>query len=139
MRMKSVLLWLFVFLLSAAFPGPSPEAAVEWREAGSLNIGAEPLDVAVSADGKWTFVLTGKGEVMVFSSDGRLNGRVPVGKAVKKIGVSSTGNRLFLLSGSEQALRSVSLDFIQDIRTEGSPFKGPADAPVVIAVFSDFQ
>jgi hypothetical protein len=31
------------------------------------------------------------------------------------------------------------LDFIQNIDVSDSPFKGPADAAVTIAVFSDFQ
>jgi hypothetical protein len=33
----------------------------------------------------------------------------------------------------------VTIDFIQNINVSGSPFKGPEDAAVVIAVFDDFE
>ena len=33
----------------------------------------------------------------------------------------------------------IALDIIENISIQGSPFKGPQDAPVVIAEFSDFE
>jgi DNA-binding beta-propeller fold protein YncE len=114
-------------------------ATVEWQVEGTLDVGAEPLDVAVAADGKLTFVLTARGEVLLFSPEGAVLDRIPVGKDVKGIEISSAGDRLYLLSGKEKTLKVVSVEFVQEFTVAGSPFKGPADAPVVIAEFSDFQ
>ncbi len=36
-------------------------------------------------------------------------------------------------------VKGLRLSFVQDIDIKGSPFKGPADAPVVITIFSDYQ
>jgi len=36
-------------------------------------------------------------------------------------------------------LKTVAIDFIVNFNIAGSPFLGPADAKVVVAVFSDFQ
>lgn len=41
--------------------------------------------------------------------------------------------------GAQPARRGPDPDKVYTVRTEGSPAKGPATAPVVIAEFSDFQ
>jgi hypothetical protein len=46
---------------------------------------------------------------------------------------------LLLKSRKNRTVEILVLDFIQKINTSGSPFKGPKDAPVEIAVFSDFE
>jgi DNA-binding beta-propeller fold protein YncE len=129
---------LIIVLLFACL-SPAAMAAVVWQEEGTLNVGAEPLDAAVTADGKLTFVLTAQGEVLIFSAAGAVLDRIPVGKAVKGIELSSGGDRLYLLSGKEKTLKVVSVEFVQEFTLAGTPFKGPADAPVVIVEFGDFQ
>ncbi len=44
-----------------------------------------------------------------------------------------------LKSAQDKKIQIVALDFIQQINVSGSPYKGVDDAPVVIAVFSDFE
>jgi protein-disulfide isomerase len=46
---------------------------------------------------------------------------------------------LFLVSSKKKTVQLAVLDFVQDINSAGSPFKGAADAPVTIALFTDFQ
>jgi len=46
---------------------------------------------------------------------------------------------LLLKSRGNQTIEILVIDFIQKINISSSPFKGPTDAPVMIAVFSDFQ
>jgi DNA-binding beta-propeller fold protein YncE len=134
----SILLHLTIAFLFACL-APAAMAALEWQVEETLNVGAETLDVAVTADGKLTFVLTAKGEVLLFSPDGAVLDRIPVGKAVKGIEISSAGDRMYLLSGAEKTLKVVSIEFVQEFTVAGSPFKGPEDAPVTIMEFSDFQ
>ncbi len=114
-------------------------ASVNWALEKTLNLGETPLDVGATYDGRWTFVLTDKGNVLVFYADGILQDRIPAGKDVDRIEVSPRGDRLYLSNRKEKTIKVLSIDFIKKIDISNSPFKGPENAPVVIAVFNDFQ
>jgi hypothetical protein len=58
---------------------------------------------------------------------------------VVSIGTSPNGDSLLLADSKAKTLEVVGISFVVDIDISGLPFKGPADAPVVIAVFSDYQ
>ena len=126
----------FVFLLIGLSYSP---ADVEWDVQRTLKIKEKPRDVAISFDGRLIFVLTEKGEVLIYSQDGTLSGRIPVGNSIDGIGAGPREDILLLTSQQDSTIKFVSLDFIQKIDLTGSPFKGPADAPVAVAVFTDFQ
>ncbi len=114
-------------------------ASVEWEVTKTLKLENAPLDVAVSADGKRTFVLSEKGILLIYSPGGLLLDTLTVGSTVDGIEVSPGGDQLFLSSAKDKTVQIVSLDYISSINIAGSPYKGAADAPVVVAVFSDFQ
>ncbi len=126
-----------LFLLLGWFDD-SP-ASVELDVIRTLKIEQTPRDVAVSLNGTRIFVLTDEGEVLIYSLNGRLKGRIFVGNSVDGIKPGPREDILFLSSRKDSTVQIVTLDFIQNINVLGSPFKGPADAPVVIAVFDDFQ
>jgi hypothetical protein len=56
---------------------------------------------------------------------------------------SRADNTLIVTSSSEKILKTIQLEFIQNIDITGLPFKGPAkgpaNAPVTVAVFNDYQ
>ena len=56
----------------------SSPATVEWDVAGTLNLKEKARDAAMSLDGKWIFVLTEKGEILIYSSDGKLKDTISV-------------------------------------------------------------
>jgi len=115
-------------------------ASVEWEILKSFSLDQKPVDTVISMDDRWLFVLTDKGKVLVYSNkDGTQVDTLDVGAHIDRIGVGSRDNTLYLMSSSKQTVDAVRLDFVHNIRTDGSPFMGPADAPVVIAVFTDFQ
>ena len=114
-------------------------AEVEWSVQKTVKIDDTPVDVSVSAKGRWTFVLTSQGDILIYSAEGNLKDKITVGSHIDSIKAGPRDDILFLTSRKNKTLQVVALDFIQDIDVSGSPFKGPADAPVVIAVFSDFQ
>ena len=58
---------------------------------------------------------------------------------IDKIEIGPQGERLFAASRQNKTVEIITLDFIHEINTLGSPSKGLDEAPVVIAVFSDFQ
>jgi len=113
--------------------------AVEWSILKTLKLEAAPIDVAVSADGRRIFVLTDQGKIIIYGPNAVEEDAIDVGADVDKIRVGPEGDILFLNSRTDKSVKVISLDFIQNINVSGSPFKGPADAPVVIAVFDDFQ
>ena len=118
---------------------PPVHAAVETSLKNTLRTEAVPIDVAVSPDGRSTFVLTDEGNVVVFDNLGKLSDTIKVGSHIDQIEIGPDGERLFATSRRNKTIEIILLDFISRIETRGSVFKGPENAPVTIAVFSEFQ
>jgi len=115
-------------------------AKAEWQISQKIQLESRPLDVAVSLDNKWIFILNDKGEILIYSQDGTLNDTINVGKDIDGISIGPPRNNLlFLTSAKNKTVEVVQIDFIQTIDITGSPYKGPDDAPVVIVLFTDFQ
>ena len=114
-------------------------AAVEVTPQKTLKTEGVPVDVAVSQDGNLTFVLTDSGSVLIYDQMGNLTDTVEVGPYVDQIDIGPRGERLFVTSRKNKTVEIMTLDFIHEINTLGSPTKGPPEAQMVIAVFSDFQ
>lgn len=130
----SVLLFLFIFSLPVIV-----QAAVEVKSLSTLDLDKNLIDVATTGDGKWAYVLT-PGEVQLYSLTTKtLLGRIPVDRNIRRISISSKGDELYLVNDKTKALSIISVDFFNMFTVEGSPSKGPANAPVVITVFSDYQ
>jgi DNA-binding beta-propeller fold protein YncE len=127
-----------LFLYSSA--APAVEAAeVEWEVLKRLDTGSRPVDVAVSADSRSVFVLTEDGKVAIFGADGSAVGQIAVGSQAERIDVDPDGERLYVTNRQAKQIDVVQIDILREINLSGAPFKGPEKAPVVIAVFSDFQ
>ncbi len=121
-------------------PAPAIAAAnIEWTLNKQLDLEATPLDVSPSANGATIFVLT-PGEVLVYMvATGEVTNRIPVDKSFDRIAYSARNNSLILSSSWERALIIIRLENVYDISISDTPFQGPEDAPVVIAVFNDYQ
>jgi hypothetical protein len=112
---------------------------VEWDVKETLKLESPPVDLAVSLNGRYLFVLTDQGSILIYSGDAKLEDKISVGRQVDGIKVGPEEDVLLLTSKKNKTVQIVLLEFIKDIDISNSPFKGPADAPVEIAVFSDFQ
>ena len=131
-------IFLMTLFLLFTWVSTSP-ATVEWDVAGTLNLKEKPRDAAMSLNGKYIFVLTDKGEILIYSSDGKEEGAISVGNGVSGIKVGPRDDILLLTSGKDKTVQVIILDFIQKIDISGSPIKGNPDAPVAIVTFTDFQ
>jgi protein-disulfide isomerase len=132
----------FLSLLIGLIVSAPSHAEVEMTIARTLTLEETPLDTALSASGKYIFVLTDKGKVLVYTPDGKLNDTIPVDKSIDSIRPAPPGAReeiLFLVSSKKKTVQIAVLEFVQDINIAGAPFKGAADAPVTIVIFTDFQ
>jgi DNA-binding beta-propeller fold protein YncE len=125
----------FMFIAAVS----TPFAGVNMDIQHKLTLDNPPLDVVASPDGKFIFVLTDTGDISVFDRKGILQNKIHVGDEVDQIKMGPQGNRLFVTSRSKKAIQIIDLDFFVEIDTADSPTKGPRNAPVVLAVFSDFQ
>ena len=113
--------------------------AVEGDVKQTLNLETPPLDLAASLNGQHIYVLTDEGSILIYSVEGELQGKISVGRQVDGIEVGPWEDVILLTSKKNKQVHILLLDFVKDIDLSNSPFKGPADAPVEIAIFSDFQ
>jgi len=138
-----IMKWVVVSGLIGALAGLGSRAwaaqGLEWSLLQKMELPGEPLDVAVSQDGRWFFVLT-PGQVLVYQA-GAMEpmARMAVGKEFDMVTHSPAHDALVLSSRSAKTIEIMRLEFIQEVATEGLPFKGPEKAPVTIAVFDDYQ
>jgi len=114
-------------------------AAVEITPQKTLKTDGVPVDIAVSQDGNLTFVLTDSGSVLIYDQTGNLSDTVEIGPHIDQIEIGPRGERLFVASRKNKTVEIITLDFIHEINTLGSPTKGPPEASIVIVAFSDFQ
>ncbi len=136
---KSVKLCAVLVILAVSTAASWVNAAVEISLEKTLKTDGVPLDVVVSNDGSMTFVLTDNGDILIYDRNDNLTDTINIGPHVDQIELDPSGERLFAASRQNKTVEIITLDFIHQINTLGSPVKGPQEAPVTIAVFSDFQ
>ncbi|MCX5875703.1 MAG: thioredoxin domain-containing protein [Deltaproteobacteria bacterium] len=120
------------------------QAGVDWEVSNTLKTPTAPLDVAASLDGKWAFVLTEGGKLLIYSDKGALEDTITVDPTMDHIASSglqaaNLPDRVYLASSKSKTVQTVTLDFSVQINIQGAPFLGQENAPVVIVAFSDFE
>ena len=136
---KKTIVVLTISIVLGSITMSDAAASVEWNVQKTLQLESAPVDVAVSADGKQIFVLTEQGQILIYASGGPFLDKIDVGNQFDHIKVGPGGDYLVLNSRKNKSVQVIMLDFIQDINVSGSPFKGSENAPVVVAVFDDFE
>ena len=127
-----------VFLFAALCQSPLL-AEVDLDILKTLKINDTPLDVAFATNHNYIYVLTEKGQILVFDPAGHQVDQMQVGTQYDQMRVVPGSDVIFLTSRKNKLVQIVQLGFVQQIDTSDSPFVGPANAPVVIAVFSEFE
>jgi len=114
-------------------------AEVDWSVLRTFNLEEPPLDVAFSGNRNHIYVLNNKGQILIFNTSGSLLDKIEVGPDIDRMQLVQGSDVVFLTSRKNKTIQIVQLDFVQKINIAGSPYMGPDNAPVVIAVFSEFQ
>lgn len=137
-KILMIVLILMVSLVMAT-NGLAATVGVEATMVKQLAIDKPPLDVETSTDGKLMFVLV-PGEVLIYSElGGQPTNRIAVDNSFDSMAFAEKLDLLILSSNSNQKVDMVRIDLISEVNTDGSPYKGKADATVTIAVFDDYQ
>lgn len=126
-------------LHAEAVPASGQDNKLEWQTASTWQIEGTAVDFVHSLDGKLVFILDNQHRILVYDNQGQLQGRVPVGEGVTAIDIAPRGEALYLIDTKANSFTSLSMNYIMAIDITGSPFKGKADAPVTITVFTDFE
>ena len=108
------------------------------QQEGTVELNETPIDIAVSSDGQWSFVLTAQGNIHILAANGAPLQQLSGAAGFDRIEFTG-GNRLILTSSKTNKFKIIVLGQVHELNNAGSPFKGPANAPVEIAVFDDFQ
>ena len=132
---------MFSFSTSSALAAADATGAskVQLQVENSWELPARPLDIVYSLDGKKVFILTDREQVLVYKASGELLGKIAVDKGVTAIDIAPRGEKLYLINQKDNSFTDISVDFVVNIDTTGSPYLGNADAPVTVAVFTDFE
>ncbi|MFZ1982974.1 MAG: thioredoxin domain-containing protein [Desulfatitalea sp.] len=136
--MRNFQRFLFV-LLCLALCIPQAHAEVESEVAATLKLQHPPIDMEVSLSGKRIYVLDDHGQVLICNPSGSILDTIQVGSDIAQIKIGPGDDVLFLSNPKENTIQVLNLTFIHTMTLSDSPSKGPANAPVAIVVFSDFQ
>jgi len=98
-----------------------------------------PADMVQSVDGKYIFVLTDNHKLLIYEPNGNLKASADVDPGVVAIDTDARGEQILLVDKDNKTFTSFSIDFVAEIDITGSPLQGNPDAPVTVAVFSDFE
>lgn len=137
-RFPKVAMATFLFLL-VSFTPFAAYSEIDWEVSSAIQLDEIPIDVARTQGGELTYILTDQAQVLIYSAAGILVGTVPVDPSVTDIAVSAKGEQIYLINSKRKTLKTIDISFLVDFDISGSPFLGPTDAKVVVAVFSDFQ
>lgn len=124
---------------AAAEPTGGSSGTIEWSRVTQTELPEKPLDIVHSLDGKYAFILTTGGNILVYDRSGKITGTIAAGKGVKAIDIDPRGQYLYLADADNKQFKTLTVDFTAKLDTRHSPYKGNIDAPVTVAVFSDFQ
>ena len=114
-------------------------AKTDFQVHQNVQLDQAPVDMLVTSNNKWIYVLNDQGQIAIYSTRGQLRDTIDVGSDIDQIKAGPRDDVLFLLSRKNKTVQIITVEFTENIAIEGSPYKGPADAPVVVSVFSDFQ
>ena len=137
MRLKT--LTSLLLILAAFLPAVSASADNGKNPGSELQLEETPVDMKLSRNGEWLYVLTDSGDLLIYSSRGDFNGKMKVGKQIEQIEAGPSQQVIYLLDRKDKLIRVVDVPYNVSIDISGSPYKGPVDAPVVVVEFTDFQ
>ena len=134
---KSLLMMILMVipLLGAA----TAVAEIESEVVDTRVFAKPPVDLLLSSGGEYLYVLLPGGQLEVYDRKGKSMGTLKVDPAFKKLRPGPSEDLLWLSAPTRTDAQLLAVNIVREIPTAGSPSQGPADAPVTIVIFSDFE
>lgn len=136
MRKSTVV--VLCLIITVLFTGVC-NAAVYHTVKKQLKLDRTPIDIKMSAEGRWLYVLTKEGEFRVYSYQGAFIGKFDVDKSFDQIEPGVTDEEVYLKSSKKKTIQVIDVTLQHAIQIDDSPFKGRPDAPVTIIEYTDFE
>ena len=130
---------IVVLFIIAVGVVPACAAQVDWKVYRTLELESAPRDMLVAPGNQRVYILNDQGEIAIYTFNGQLKGKIMVGPDALQIEAGPVDDMLFVLREGRNAIESIRITIAEELDIQGSPFKGAADAPVTLAIFSDFQ
>lgn len=114
-------------------------AEIEWQMTDTISLEEKPLDIAISKDGKTTYIL-GEEKILIFSAkEKRVTDTIPITHKFSQIEVTPDGGKLLLTDKEKKQISVIQVTKVYDIPIGQSPIIGNKDAGIHIFAFIDFQ
>jgi protein-disulfide isomerase len=98
-----------------------------------------PLDMLPSSGGEYLYALLPGGRLDVYNRKGELSGSLKVDAAFTRLRQGPSEDMVWLSAPTRTDAQLMAVNLVREIPIAGSPALGPADAPVTIVIFSDFE
>jgi protein-disulfide isomerase len=136
--MKARYLFMLVLLMGIVLWQPC-HAEVDLEVLRDITVDGTPVDVAVSEDARWIYVLTDAARLLVYSHEGALHGAVAVPPGSQRLVASPQEDVFFITNSDDRSVKAVRVNLQHEFTSAQSPTKGPPDAPVTLTLFTDFE
>lgn len=114
-------------------------AEIEGEVIDTRMFAKPPVDMLLSSGGEYLYVLLPGGQLDVYDRNGKLSGSLKVDAAFTRLRQGPSEDMLWLSAPTRTDAQLLAVNLVREFPTEGSPAQGPADAPVTIVIFSDFE
>ena len=138
---KRTRIWgtFFCMLIVLVPVSGSLHAKTDWTVVKQFEFSGPVIDMAASSDGSLIFALTSR-EIVVYSpSENVIESRIPLDETFDRIIFNERNSTLILSGTASNTLKIIRVDKVFEVDVAGMPFRGPENAPVIIAVFDDYQ
>jgi protein-disulfide isomerase len=136
--MKTRHLFVVVLMIGILLWQPC-SAEIDLEILRNITVDGTPLDVVVSDDGQWIYVLTDTARLLVYSHEGTLQGTMAVPKGSQRMTGSPEEDVLFVTNEDDRTVRAIRVNLQHEFTSAQSPTKGPSEAPVTLTLFTDFE
>lgn len=136
---KAPIIFGVVLVIGLLFATSAISSQVEWTISGQLDLKAPLVEMCASADGKWLYILSAE-EIAVYSfAEEKIVNRIAIDKGFDRMICIKEKKSLVVTSHSGNTVQIIQLEEVYQFDTSGLPYHGSKGAPVIIAVFSDYQ
>jgi protein-disulfide isomerase len=130
---------LLIMLVASVSMSTAQLIDVDWTQLQEFKLDSPPLDVVSTPDGELVFILMSAKVVIYKKGSLKPLNQIPTDPGYDRMAYAADSRMLILTNRATQEFKSIRVSRVFEISVEGSPYMGPENAPVTIAVFDDYE